>query len=133
MATRPSTGWRKNVEDEAQDIASGKLTADKAFMSLLFPESLLSDTDQALAVFESEIAAFREPSDEWILDVVKHVVLSLNAINGDHGGAGYETDERERLCHYIDQSLAEAGVDVEALATRNGMSRHDITYEWRRW
>ena len=40
---------------------------------------------------------------------------------------GYETGEREQLCLYIDQALAEAGVDVEALTARHGLSRYART------
>lgn len=133
MANRPTGGWREGIEEEARDIASGKLDTDEAFMSELFPETLLSRTDQALSDFESEVAALSGPSDEQVFGVVERVVLSLNAINDDHNGSGYETSEREMLCHYIDETLTEAGIDVEALTTRHGLSRYAITDRWRQW
>jgi hypothetical protein len=133
MATRPTDGWREGVAEEARDIASGKLDAEDAFMSELFPEPLLSRTDEALSTFESEVAALSDPSDEQVFDVVERVVLSLNTINDDHNGAGYETGEREQLCLYIDQVLTEAGVNVEVMAARHGLSRYAITDRWRRW
>lgn len=102
-------------------------------MASLFPESLLSRTDEALSAFESEVRAFSDPSDGQVFRVVEHLVLTLNVINDDHKGAAYETDEREALCKYIDQMLDEAGVDVEALAARHGLSRYAITDRWRRW
>jgi hypothetical protein len=60
-------------------------------------------------------------------------VLVLNEINGDHDGAGYETDERYELCEYISACLAEAGVDVGALAARHGLDPADIAGQWRDW
>jgi hypothetical protein len=94
---------------------------------------LLSRTDEALSVFESEVRALSDPSDEQVLGVVERVVLALNVVNNDHKGAAYETGEREVLCEYIDQALGEAGIDVAALAARRGLSRYSITDRWRRW
>jgi hypothetical protein len=133
MANRPTDGWREGIAEEARDIASGKLAAIDAYMSELFPESLLSRTDEALATFESEVTALSSPSDEQVFGVVERVVLSLNTINDDHNGAGYETSEREMLCLYIDEVLAETGIDVEALTARHGLPRYAITDRWRRW
>jgi hypothetical protein len=71
-----------------------------------------------------------------VLDVVKRLVLALNEINRQHFSAGlmgYETDEREKLCDYIDESLEEAAISVEALAARQGVGRWEITDKWRDW
>ncbi|MEV0696114.1 hypothetical protein [Streptomyces sp. NPDC050388] len=57
----------------------------------------------------------------------------LNQINEDHDGAGCETEEREELCPYIDQTSTEHGNDVPALAARRGVSRTGITDDWRDW
>lgn len=106
-------------------------------MSRLFPDSLLRRTDEVLAAFETELGALdvasEAPSDARLLGAVRRVVLALNAVNEEHGGAGYETDERERLCDYIDTALTEAGVDLDALTARHGLGRHGITDEWRDW
>lgn len=78
---------------------------------------LWASTDAALAAFEDELYALKSPSDSDVLDVVKDVVLALNEINEQHvntGQTGYETDEREELCDYIDASLEESGIDVES-------------------
>jgi hypothetical protein len=32
-----------------------------------------------------------------------------------HDGSAFETEEREKLCDYVDQSLTEHGVDIVAL------------------
>jgi hypothetical protein len=62
---------------------------------------------------------------------VKQVVLALNAI--DEGYEAIETEEREELCEYIDAVLAEAGIDVAALAVRDGVQPHAVTDRWREW
>ena len=133
MAIRPPDHWRECVAEEASEVASGKLDVDDAVMAQLFPESLLSRTDETLSIFEVELAALANPSDEEIFGVIEHVVIALNMINSEHNGAGYETGEREQLCLYIDESLTEAGIDVEALASRRGIRRYEITDQWRRW
>jgi hypothetical protein len=37
------------------------------------------------------------------------------------------------LCAYIEDVLDDAGIEVDALAERHRMTRHEITDEWRRW
>jgi hypothetical protein len=133
MAIRPTDYWRRSVAEEARQLASGELEAECAGASELFPESMLARTDEVLLLFESELAALSDPSDEDVFEVIKHVVLALNEVNEQYDGAAYETGERDQLCDYIDRSLTEAGIDVEALAARRGQGRHEITDEWRDW
>jgi len=102
-------------------------------MAELFPESLLTRTDGVLAAFEAEVAALNDPSDEQVFTAVRNVVFALNQVNREHGCAGYETGEREQLCDYIDETLAESGIDVPALTERNDLGRYAITDQWRRW
>lgn len=94
---------------------------------------MLARTDEVLLLFESELAALKSPSDEDIFKVIQHVVLELNKVNDQYDGAAYETGEREQLCEYIEESLAGAGIDVDAVASRRGLGRHEITDEWRDW
>jgi hypothetical protein len=103
------------------------------FMAHLFPESLLVATDGALAAFEADLRWIDPSSDEAVFEIVERVVLDLNRINDQHDGAGYETGEREDLCAYIDATLRDSGVDIDALASRRRIGRHEITDEWRRW
>ncbi len=119
--------------EQATEVATGARAPSDAFLSELFPESLLAATDAALQVFESEVGTLRDRDDEQVFEAVKRVVLALNEINEDHDGAGYETEEREELCLYIDQALTEHGIDVAALASRRGISRTEITDDWRDW
>ena len=68
--------------------------------------------------------------------MVERVVLALNKINDQHvrtGQIGYETDEREELCDYINASLKESGIDLEALEARNGIEPSEIAGRWRNW
>jgi hypothetical protein len=136
VAVRPSETWRKCVEEQAAEITQGVLSPELAFALTLWPESLRVRTDAALATFEDELHELTSASDAQVLDVVRRVVLSLNKINDEHvraGELGYETGEREDLCEYIDTTLGESGVDVEALTARRGIGRWEITDEWRRW
>jgi hypothetical protein len=133
MAARPSEYWRQRVAWETQEIASGRLDPEEAYAATLFPESMLTRTDEVLSRFENELAALTGPSDEAIFTVIEHVVLALNEVNEQHDHAAYETDERERLCAYIEESLIEHGIDVDAFAGRHGLTRHEITDEWRDW
>jgi hypothetical protein len=133
MAVRPTDHWRQGIADEKREVASGQLDPDDAVMAHLFPDSMLSGTDEVLSSFESEVRALSDPSDEHVFGVVERVVLALNAVNRDYQGAAYETGEREELCPFIDKSVSEAGVDVVSLAARRGLSRYEITDQWRRW
>ncbi|MFF3558554.1 hypothetical protein ACFYXS_00705 [Streptomyces sp. NPDC002574] len=133
MATRPSEHWRDGVAEEARELAAGTIGPECAFMARLFPESLLAATDRVTASFEAEVRAMGGPCDGEVLAAVEHVVLALNAVNEEHGGGGYETDEREELCRYIDLTLAEHGIDVPALAARGGIGPDGVTDRWREW
>jgi hypothetical protein len=106
------------------------------YASVLWPESLIAGTDSALAAFEDELSALGSPSDEEVFAVVERVVLALNRVNEQQvsaGQTGIETDEREALCDYIDASLRERKIDIDALAARNGIGRWAITDRWRDW
>lgn len=102
-------------------------------MAALFPEVLLTATDVVLDAFEGELPGLGEASDEQVFTVVEHVVLALNAVDDAHNGNAFETDEREELCDYIDESLTEHGVDVVALTARHGLGRYQLTDKWRKW
>jgi hypothetical protein len=83
-----------------------------------WPESLRVRTAAALADLERDLRELRPRSDEDVLGVAKRVVLVLNNVNADHlsaGLVGYQAGEREELRAYINASLAESGIDVEAL------------------
>ncbi|AJT65633.2 hypothetical protein T261_3973 [Streptomyces lydicus] len=82
--------------------------------------------DDAVATSRCEVV-------QQAFEAIKRVVVVLNEINDDHDGAGYETEEREQPCLYIDQTLTDHGIDVPALAARRGVSRTEITDSWRDW
>ncbi|MGP4095135.1 hypothetical protein [Nonomuraea sp. KM90] len=133
MATRPTVFWREGIEEEARQVAFGELRVEWVEKAEMFPDSMLLQTDRALETFENHVASLDVPSDEAVLAIVRTVVLTLNAINRDHDDDAYATGERDQLCAYIDEVLAEAGVDLDGLAARRGVPRSDITDEWRTW
>jgi len=49
------------------------------------------------------------------------------------GETPYETEERDDLCAYIDETLEEVGIDLDAIAARAGISRYEFTDQWREW
>jgi hypothetical protein len=96
------------------------------------PETFLARVDQALHAFEAELAAADITSDEAVMAAVEHVVVALNDVDGTDG-ADFDTIDREELCEYIDRALTGAGVDVEALARRQGLDPAALTDRWRDW
>ncbi|MGV9386651.1 hypothetical protein ACWDRB_63375 [Nonomuraea sp. NPDC003707] len=132
MAIRPTEHWRQYIMEEARQVATGELDAQCAGAAAEIPESMLILTDEVLQRFEAELAGLNNPSDEAIFGVIKRVVLALNNAQ-KNPDVTYDTDEREQLCLYIDESLTETGINVEALAVRHGLQRHEITDEWRDW
>lgn len=68
VVTRPSDKWQTKVEEEAAEFADGTLSPDRAYASVLWPESLRLSTDAALVALENELHALVSPSDaedEW--------------------------------------------------------------------
>lgn len=108
MARRPTEGW-----DHA-------------------PAAFVAAADRVLASFESEVRGLDAPSDAEVLQVVRRVVEGLNAIDGTHDH-DIDTVDREELCEFIDALLAEAGVNLDGLAARQGFERYELTDAWREW
>ncbi|MFD6312196.1 hypothetical protein [Streptomyces nigra] len=133
MAERPTASWRRGIVEEAAQLAAGTLDPECSCMAELFPDALLAATDKVLDAFEGELPGLSEAGDEDVFAVVERVVLALNAVDAAHDGAAFETDEREELCHYIDEALTEHGVDVIGLTARHGLGRYQITDKWREW
>ncbi|MEU2180743.1 hypothetical protein [Streptomyces thermolilacinus] len=136
MAKRPTDHWRAYMAQEAREVAAGEPDPDCAGAAELWCDCLLTATDDALRAFEEDVRRLTDPSDQDVYGVIERVVLALNTVHdteAELGHCGYETDEREQLCAYIDRTLTEHGVDVAALVARNGMGRHEITDRWRDW
>jgi len=136
MAWRPSDEWQRQVDEQAAQMARGELSAEDAYAMALWSDSLRADTDAALNTFEAELGALNHPPDADVLRVAERLVVGLNQVNGTHvnaGLVGYETEEREQLCDYIEASLEEAGIQVRALEARNGMSQGELVDRWRDW
>ncbi|MEU6347666.1 hypothetical protein ABZ883_42955 [Streptomyces sp. NPDC046977] len=133
MAVRPTQNWRDLLAHEAREVTAGTLDPTCAYVGDSYSEALLSDTKAVLQGFERDVSALTESSDDQVLHVVERVVLALNEVNGRHENSGYDTDEREQLCIFIDDVLTQHGIDVTGLASRHGLSRYEITDRWRRW
>ncbi|MBX9423813.1 hypothetical protein [Streptomyces lateritius] len=131
MAERPTTSWREGIAREAEQLAAGTLHPGCACMADLYPDALLVATDAVLDSFDGEVAELDGAEDAQVFAVVERAVLALNAVDDVH--SGYETDEREALCDYIDTALTEHGVDVAALTARHGLGRYELTEKWRDW
>lgn len=78
----------------------------------------------ALAAYETEVAALRDPSDDDLMAAVDRVVLALNDIDEVHGCI--ETDERYELCQFIEDVLTHKGFDVRALCARRGLALDEL-------
>nr|QIY67478.1 hypothetical protein HEP85_21870 [Streptomyces sp. RPA4-2] len=133
MAERPTTNWRNCIAKEAEELAAGTLDPECACMAGPSPEELLTSTDAVLDTFKSELPGLGEADDAQIIGVAGRVVLALNAVNEAHNESAYETDEREQLREFIDQSLTEHGVDIVALTARHGLGRYQTTNKWPKW
>jgi hypothetical protein len=138
MAQRPTALWRENVARDVAGLAAGTFDPDEAVAAQLFPDDLIRDTDEVLDGFDADVAGlvnhrYEPPGDTEIFEVIERTVKALNAVNIRYDEAAYETGERELLCAYIEDVLDDAGIDVDALAGRHRMTRHEITDEWRGW
>lgn len=116
---RPSTRWRAwSDEDDDRKPDAG----------------FLDHLDALLDLFEARVAqATTSDTDsrcfEHVKTAVEHLVLGLNDLN--EGEEYIETGEREDLLEYIDDVIAYAGVDVDALNAASG--RCCLADEWRDW
>jgi hypothetical protein len=132
LATRPTEAWREGLEVERQMLAAGELDEADAVRATLYPPGLLRRTDEAFDAFEERTARWRDPGDEEVLRAIEDVVQALNAVDEEFDDA-FETPERDLLCSYIDEVVSGAGVDLDALAARQGVPRTDLTDRWRTW
>jgi len=131
MITRPTEEWRDKVQQQKAAVAAGTLNEAQAYALHLWPESFIDAVDVALDQYEADARWLRGLTDEQAFASVERVVSALNAIDVEHGCI--ETTVREELCEYIDDVLAETGVDVDALTARRGIPRHELTDQWRDW
>jgi hypothetical protein len=133
MVRRPSTVWRDRVAEEAAELDAGLLTPEQASARHLWPETLITGTDRVLADFDLALTTLDVTSDQAVMAEVQRVVEALNEVDEEQTEMGYETDEREMLCAYIEAALESAGVDLDGLTGRTGIPRSEITDEWRDW
>ncbi|MFC7241460.1 hypothetical protein ACFQO7_03090 [Catellatospora aurea] len=125
MIERPSAAWRQEVLEQRQAVAAGTLSPDDAYAEHLWPLEFIDAVEAALAAYEAEIAALRDPSDDDLFAAAERVVLALNDADEEHGRI--ETGEREELIEYIEAVITHTGVDVPTLCARRGEDREALT------
>jgi hypothetical protein len=130
MIERLTHRWRQETAKQEAEVAAGTLAPDAAYALTFFPPAFVTAVDAALAAYEQEIAGLRPPADEAVWAAVERVVTALNDIDEefDHH---IETMTREELSEYIEDVLADAGIDVQALLDRRGVD--EAAGEWRDW
>jgi hypothetical protein len=135
MAKRPTAVWREGIEEDARLVATGETgeTGEEfAVAAQLFPDALLNRFDDVFNSFERSVEGI-DRSDEAVMRCVEGFVLTLNALQEEFDGDAIATGERDLICEYIDNVITEAGVDLDALCVRRGISRDELTDDWRIW
>ncbi|GAA1565579.1 hypothetical protein GCM10009827_103990 [Dactylosporangium maewongense] len=130
MIERLTHRWRQETAEQEAAIAAGTLSPDDAYALAFFPPAFVAAVDAALEAYEQEIARLDPPTDEAVWAAVERVVVALNDIDVEFG-RHIETMTREELCAYIEEVLADAGIDVDALLERRGVD--EVAGEWRDW
>ncbi|MGI5174776.1 DUF5713 family protein [Dactylosporangium sp. CA-152071] len=130
MIERLTHRWRQETAEQEAAIAAGTLSPDDAYALAFFPPAFVAAVDAALEAYEQEIARLDPPTDEAVWAAVERVVVALNDIDVEFG-QHIETMTREELCAYIEEVLADAGIDVDALLERRGVD--EVAGEWRDW
>jgi hypothetical protein len=130
MIERLTDRWRAETAEQEAAVAAGTLAADEAYAPTFFPPAFVAAVDAALAAYEQEVAGLDPRTDEAVWAAVERVVVALNDID-EASGQHIETMTREELSEYIEDVLADAGIDVEALLERRGVD--EAAGEWRDW
>jgi hypothetical protein len=130
MIERLTHRWRQETAEQEAAVAAGTLPPDAAYALTFFPPAFVAAVDGALEAYEEEIASLDPPADEEVWAAVERVVVALNDID-EAFGHHIETMTREELSEYIEDVLAQAGIDVEALLERRGTD--EAAGEWRDW
>lgn len=130
MIERVTHRWRRETAEQEAAVAAGTMPPEDAYAVTFFPPPFVAAVDAALEAYEQEIAGLQPPTDEAVWVAVERVVIQLNDIDVAHGQP-IETMTREELSEYVEDVLAEAGIDVEALLERRGVD--EAAGEWRDW
>jgi hypothetical protein len=130
MIERLTHRWRRESAEQEAAVAAGTLSPDEAYTRSFFPPAFVTAVDAALEAYEQEIANLNPPTDEAVWAAVERVVVTLNGVDLDFRHH-IETMTREELSEYIEDVLAEAGIDVEALLERRGVD--EAAGIWRDW
>jgi hypothetical protein len=130
MIERLTHRWRRETVEQEAAVAAGTLPPDEAYALTFFPPAFVAAVDAALEAYEQEIGRLDPPTDEAVWAAVERVVVALNDIDQAFG-QHIETMTREELSEYIEDVLADAGIDVTALLERGGVD--EAAGRWRDW
>lgn len=108
----------KSPKDHAEDLKQENLH----FASDQNHHSEYQEMEKILKSFQEKINSLNNPAHNDIEECVKKTVLSLNEINKKYDYF-IETEEREKIIDFIEENLAEKGIDID----------HDIAFKWREW
>jgi hypothetical protein len=90
-----------------------------------YAQEEINQCGKLLDLFLTSLEKVPETSkNEYVLDVVKKVVLGLNKLNEDCDYSLIETGQREDLCELIITASKKAGLES---------NEEDVTEEWREW
>ncbi|MEU4560596.1 DUF5713 family protein [Actinoplanes sp. NPDC023936] len=130
MIERVTQRWRLKLAEQEAAVTAGTLSADDAYALTFFPLSFVTAVNSALQAYEEEIANLDHATDNAVWAAVERVVVALNDVDAAFVHH-IETMTREELSEYIEEVLADADIDVEALLERRGVE--EAAGEWRDW
>lgn len=130
-----TASWREQKAEERRALAAGEITADDCFMDQLFPDEFIDKAENLLKDFVAAIDQCPTSAQGFpqVMRGVETLVVALNRLNEEFDFEVIETDEREDLCAFIEETIIARGIDIEALAAAQNCSRHEITDQWREW
>ena len=125
--------WREDKAEEKREFDAGEINEDDVCLDQLFPDQFIADTELVLVEFAGAIAATEVRDYDSVMNSIISLVVKLNEINDKYDGGVIETGEREQLCQYIEDVIAESKIDLEAYAKSRECDTNEITDSWREW
>lgn len=128
MNERPSQAWHREKTSQQAMVDAGTPRPDEAY-ALSVSATFITAIDQALQTYEDQIAHLPTPApDKQVWSAVQQCVEAINEAD-----EGIDTVTREELAEYLDVVLTKAGIDVDALTSRQNLDRSELTDQWRDW
>jgi hypothetical protein len=128
MSERPSQTWQREKTQQEAMVAAGTLRPGEAWALTVSP-AFITGIDRILTDYEDQVRRLpRAAPDEQVWAAVERCVRAVN-----DAGEEIDTVTREELAEYLDTVLDKAGIDVDALTSRRGLDRAELTDQWRDW